>query len=94
MELEFSPLARTEFMDAVDYYETRQPGLGKEFSEEVHATIGQILHYPNGWFRIDPVFHRCLVKRFPYGIVYSIENKTVRITAVMNLHRKPNYWRN
>ncbi|MCF7817501.1 MAG: type II toxin-antitoxin system RelE/ParE family toxin [Kiritimatiellales bacterium] len=93
MEFEFSPAAKAEFVDAIDYYENQQPGLGKEFLEEVYATIGQILQYPNGWATLDPTFHRCLTKRFPYGVIYAVENGAVRIYAVMNLHRKPNYWR-
>ena len=35
---------------------------------------------------------RCLVKDFPYGIVYQIREYEVFIITVANLHRKPNYW--
>ena len=36
---------------------------------------------------------RSLVKRFPYGILYSKEQKGIFIVAVMNLYRQPEYWK-
>ncbi|HIP58812.1 MAG TPA: hypothetical protein EYH01_00115 [Campylobacterales bacterium] len=35
---------------------------------------------------------RCLVNRFPFGLVYRIEGDTIVIVAVMHLSRKPDYW--
>jgi plasmid stabilization system protein ParE len=89
----FSPAARIEFEQAIDYYESRQRGLGEQLSIEVESAVERILQYPTSWTRVDAIFHRCLTKRFPYGIIYSIENGVVRITAIMNLHRKPDYWK-
>lgn len=37
--------------------------------------------------------HRCLISRFPYGVLYSIEDDGVFILAVMHLHRNPDYWK-
>jgi hypothetical protein len=33
------------------------------------------------------------VSRFPYGIIYSDEEGQITIFAVMNLKRKPGYWK-
>jgi hypothetical protein len=35
MKLEFLPEARSEFLEAVDYYEEKQLGLGKRFRAEI-----------------------------------------------------------
>lgn len=37
-------------------------------------------------------FRRCLVYKFPYGIIFSVENEFIYIIAVMHLKRKPDYW--
>jgi toxin ParE1/3/4 len=37
---------------------------------------------------------RCLLNRFPYGIIYSPESDVIFILAIMNLHRHPDYWKN
>ncbi len=34
-----------------------------------------------------------IVKRFPYGILYSEEESGIYIIAVMHLHRFPDYWK-
>jgi hypothetical protein len=36
---------------------------------------------------------RCLVNRFPYGVLYSIESTEIFILAVMHLRRDPDYWK-
>jgi hypothetical protein len=42
--------------------------------------------------RIQEVRH-CLVHRFPYGVLYSVESEGIFILAVMHLRRDPDYWR-
>ncbi len=93
MKREFAQAAREEFIASIEYYEHQQPGLGITFSEQVHTTIERILDFPAGWTPLDKTFHRCLVSQFPYALIYTIENQTLLITSVMNLHRKPSYWR-
>jgi toxin ParE1/3/4 len=93
MRFEFSKAAREEFLDSIEYYELQQSGLGIAFSEQVYTTIERIIDFPFGWTPLDDTFHRCLVKQFPYALIYTVLNQVLIITAVMNLHRKPNYWR-
>ncbi len=39
MKYGFHPEAEEEFLDAIDYYEGCEPGLGYDFAIEVHSTI-------------------------------------------------------
>lgn len=36
---------------------------------------------------------RCLVNRFPFGVIYSVEQGEIFILAVMHLRRHPDYWK-
>ena len=90
----FHETAELELVSAVEYYEDRQPGLGVRFSEEVYASVNRACQFPLAWELIDAKTRRCLTNRFPYGILYRIEENEIRIMAVMNLHRKPGYWKN
>ena len=36
---------------------------------------------------------RCRLSRFPYGLIYTIDNGDVLLLAVAHLHRRPDYWR-
>ena len=93
MKFYFHPDAEAEFDKAVEYYEQLQPGLGIEFAEEIYATITRIIHYPDAWSALSKNSRRCLVNRFPYGVVYQIKSRSLRIIAVAHLHRRPGYWK-
>jgi plasmid stabilization system protein ParE len=89
----FHPEAEEEFLAAIDYYEDREVGLGYDFSAEVFAAIQNIVNYPDGWPVIEEDIRRCLVNRFPFSVLYSIEQSGIFILAVMHLRRHPDYWR-
>lgn len=93
MKFYFHPKAEQEFNNSVDYYENRQAGLGIEFAEEVCASIDRIAQYPEAWSEMSANTRRCLVNRFPYGVIFQIKAGILRIIAVSNLQRKPNHWR-
>jgi len=93
MTFYFHPEANREFIEAIDYYEECEPGLGCDFSIEIHSAVRNILDYPNAWPVLRDDTRRCLVNRFPFGILYSIEEDSIFILAVMHLHRKPDYWK-
>jgi len=93
MKFWFHELAAVELISAIEYYESCQAGLGFCFSEEVYATIDRVCQFPLAWECIDFKTRRCLTNRFPYGILYRISGKEIRIMAVMHLHRKPRYWK-
>ena len=93
MRFHFHPEAEKEFDEAVGYYENCRPGLGLEFAEEVYATAARISEYPNAWSPMSKNTRRCLVNRFPYGVIFQIKSGMLRIIAVANLHRRPGYWK-
>ena len=92
LEVKFLELAQQELDDAFDYYEYQQVDLGYRFVQEVYNTIGLIKTYPLAWSSISPNTRRCLVKTFPYGVIYQKREDMILVVAIANLHRKPNYW--
>jgi toxin ParE1/3/4 len=93
MTFSFHPEAEAEFIDAIEYYEKHERGLGYDFSIEVHYAIQNIITYPTAWPILEDDIHRCLVNRFPFGVIYSIEKDKIFILAVMHLRRHPDYWK-
>lgn len=93
MNFDFHSEAESEFLEAIDYYEECETGLGFDFSIEVYASIQNIVSFPTAWPEIEGNIRRCLTQRFPYGILYSIEPDKIFILAVMHLHRDPSYWK-
>jgi len=90
----FHPEAEEELNATIDYYEECKIGLGLEFANEVYKTILRILNFPTAWQKFDKEIRRCLINRFPFGIIYYKKDDQIIILAVMQLNRKPNYWKN
>jgi hypothetical protein len=85
--------AEQELDQAVGYYEGCRSGLGLELAEEVYAAIARIIEFPLAWSPISKRTRRCLVHRFPFGIVYQVKSDSIRVLAVADLRRRPGYWR-
>jgi len=74
--------------------ERSEPGLGYQCAIEIVAVVERIKVNLNMWPVLDHHIRRCLVHRFPYGVIYSIDEQKseLLILAVMHLHRQPGYW--
>jgi len=92
MRIEFLEAAQTELDQAFEWYESQQKGLGVQFLNELDAAVRRMITYPKSYFLIGKEVRRCLVKRFPYGILYGIDADKIIVVAVAHLHRKPDYW--
>jgi len=91
--IKFHSEARKELFDSAEFYEEQIIGLGDDFIDEVEKVLYVIEKYPLSDAKITESERRFLVSRFPYGIIYSVETDAIIIFAVMNLRRKPGYWK-
>ncbi|HET8865338.1 MAG TPA: type II toxin-antitoxin system RelE/ParE family toxin [Gracilimonas sp.] len=92
MTVTFHSEARKEFFEASEYYEEQVIGLGDDFINEVEKVLIVIEQQPSSGTKITKTERRFLVSRFPYGIIYSVQDDLITIFAIMNLKRKPGYW--
>lgn len=92
MKIIFSELSKFELADAEEYYELEQLGLGKRFKDEIKKSILRIIQYPKAWSIEKGDVRKCLLHKFPYKILYSIESNHIFIIAIAHQHRKPDYW--
>lgn len=93
MRYVFHPEALTEYAEAVKYYAERRREIAQAFINAVEDTIVRIRESPNRWGVIDEDVRRCLTKKFPYAILYTIESDYILILAVMHCSREPGYWK-
>jgi plasmid stabilization system protein ParE len=87
------PEADEELEAAARWYEERQPGLGDRFLDDFEKTLRRILEAPNRWHFIRGANRKLNFIRFPCAIIYSVENDHLYIKAVMDLRRRPFYWK-
>jgi plasmid stabilization system protein ParE len=89
---EFHRLAEYELNEAAQYYDLEDPGLGAAFLVEVERCLRSIQATPEAGAILRGTVRRRLLRRFPYALLYRIKPNGIRILAVMNLRRRPNYW--
>lgn len=83
-KVEFARLAQLELDDAFEYYESQLKGLGDRFISEVNSGLKRIIAYPSSWQRVTERTRRCLLHNFPYGLIYTENEKSIVILAVAN----------
>lgn len=92
MKLRFLILAQRELDDAVAWYNEQAAGSGQEFLDELDRVVRRAVTFPMSCPEIEPGVRRCLLARFPYGLIYGVDRKTIVVIAVSHLHREPRYW--
>ncbi|WP_338018708.1 type II toxin-antitoxin system RelE/ParE family toxin [Ectothiorhodospira sp. 9100] len=92
MRVIFTTIATQELEDAVRYYELEYSGLGHRFKDEVRKAALRIAEYPQAWSIERGDVRKCLLHKFPYKLMYSVEEYHILVIAVAHQHRKPDYW--
>jgi len=92
MRVILTRMARQELEDAARYYELEYSGLGRRFKEEVKKAALRIAEYPQAWSIERGDVRKCLLHKFPYKLMYSVEENHILVIAVAHQHRKPDYW--
>ncbi|MDN5942678.1 MAG: type II toxin-antitoxin system RelE/ParE family toxin [Nitrospira sp.] len=92
MKVEILDEAQEDLIQGFHFYESREPGLGSYFLDCLFSDIDSLLVYA-GVHQVVYAYHRCLSKRFPFAIYYSIEKQLVRVRAVLDCRRNPSWIR-
>lgn len=93
MKYTFHPAALTEYAEAVKFYAERRVDTAQAFINAVEDAIFRIVESPKRWIIIDEDIRRCLTHKFPYAILYTIEDEVILILAFMHCNREPGYWK-
>lgn len=93
MRVSFNPEALAEAEEATRWY--RENG-GSTPSRAFIQELRRVVSLAAEQHRIgSPGPHettRLYLKRFPYTLVYRIQNQTLRVIAVAHQSRRPGYW--
>lgn len=92
MKLEYHPLSASDLNKAVGHYNKRQDGLGDELRVEVYSAIERIVENPYQYFVVNRDIRRCLVRRFPFSVLYRvIGTETIRVLVIRHHRRHPDF---
>ena len=84
------PKAQLEILEAWEWYEDKEPGLGDRFKQEVYAKITQVVKYPLV-YEVKGKYRETQIDVFPYLIVFDFDRKNdiIIIVSVFHMSRDP-----
>ena len=92
MRVLITVIAREELAEARNYLEIQQAGLGKRLGREIREAVTLIRRFPEAFPRERGDVRKCLLRRFPYKLLYALRGGEAIILAVAHQHRRPDYW--
>ena len=83
------PEAEDDLREAYSWYEGKRTGLGYDFLLQVDAALNFITRNPTIHAIEYKGTRKHLIKRFPYKIIYLVENERIIVLAVIHGRRSP-----
>ena len=90
--------AEEEVFSAACWYDDQLPGLGGDFLDAYEAALKRIEDCPTQFARLETTppdvdIRRCILRRFPYLIIFELLAHETVVLAVAHASRRPDYWR-
>ena len=81
--------AEVDIAEAYQYYESCRTDLGSDFVLCIEESLARIQKNPKQYERIYKRVHRALVRRFPFGIYYVIDQENISVIGVLHARKNP-----
>ena len=91
--LDVSAEAEVEIFAAALRYEREKSGLGFRFEADLGRVFTRLAENPLQFPEIELEARRALLRRFPYGVFFTVAADVVTVLAVLHLHRQPATWK-
>lgn len=89
-EFRLSQEADQDVLEGYLWYEKKRKGLGEEFLKALDIAEKAIVSNPRAFpFRYKKKLRGFVVSRFPYLILYIVENYNIVVLAVFNTRQNP-----
>src|SRR5258706_4644262 len=90
--LTIGPEAADDIRQAFDYYENKRLGLGLEFVDALDSTLDMIQRFPLAYAQVRHNARRAPLNRFPYLVIYTVEDNGIFVHACIHGKRDPQHW--
>ena len=85
--------AREELREATRWYAARSHRAARRFVDAYKHARQLIEDGPERWAEIEPGVRRVLFRKFPYSLLFALEDDAAVVLAVKHHKRHPDYWR-
>ena len=93
INVDLHPLAVAEIDEAEDWYFKVDPAVAARFREVVFAALTRIGKQPLSFPTFDSPIRRCVLRGFPYVVLFDNSSQRVKVIAVAHTRRRPGYWK-
>jgi plasmid stabilization system protein ParE len=87
-----NPEAEADLEEARAWHEAQRQGLGDEFLECVREVFDRIQPARHLYGKVYQELRLALVRRFPYAVVYRVDDEQITVVAVYHTRREPRGW--
>jgi len=88
-----NPEAEADLEQARAWYEAQRTGLGDEFLGCVREVLDRVRLSPRLYGTVFQELRLALARRFPYAVIYRIDDDQITIIAVYHTRRDPKGWK-
>ena len=93
LTLELHPEALAESEETARFYAARDATISTAFTVALESALFDIMTHPEAHPAYLHGTRRLVMGRFPFSVVYSIEEGSILLIALAHMHRRPGYWR-
>jgi plasmid stabilization system protein ParE len=84
--------AEAEYEAALRWYHQRSARAADGFEAAFEDALALIVVNPEFCPLCDDRHRYCLMRRYPYSVIYRVDGGTIRVIAVAHSSRLPRYW--
>ena len=84
------PRAQKEYEDSVDWYITQSEKATINFIQSVQNSLDLICKQPYQYRKSYKTFHEIILKKYPFSIIYAIEEELKMVVVFSIYHQKRN----
>ena len=84
----YRPIATQEYEDAIKWYEERSIQAAERFVKAVDLKLDEISNNPKQYKNLFRNYYEVSTRKYPYTIVYFIEEALQRVVIVAIYHHK------
>jgi plasmid stabilization system protein ParE len=85
----FATIAADEYIEAINWYKEKSLDAAEKFVKSINEKLDNISLNPYQYKNLYKKFYEVSTRKYPYTIVYIIEEEKVVIVAVYHHKRRP-----
>lgn len=84
---------RKELNEIIAYYFELTPELAEDFTIKFYDSLNLIVESPLAFRKIKSHYRKVNLIRFPYKVIFRVNENVITVVAICHQKRRPFYWR-